>query len=86
MNFIKKHKCAYCGKSEYEFSLFPIKGIDGTTVFVCTHCVNTGDKVAWCSYCGEPFELQPGDKIEDTLYCYDCQDMRVANGFNERNV
>ena len=65
-------RCSVCGQHDYDYNLFPVKEVDGTTVMYCSDCIAASDKVAWCAYCGELFVLKDEDDKEEQQFCYDC--------------
>ena len=77
-----KETCSCCGFSDYDYNLFPIKNIDGSTIMYCSNCISDSGQVTWCHYCGEPFLLKPEDNIEEQFLCYDCDEREKINGNN----
>ena len=65
-------KCKDCGRLDYDYNLFPIKGLEDNTIFLCTDCLSKRTDVSWCQECKEPYLVKEGDK--DTGLCYDCQE------------
>lgn len=61
--------CVNCDKVFLESETFAVKTLDGKTKFYCLDCV--ANKVNWCDYCGEAFEIDPLDP-QKTL-CKDCE-------------
>jgi hypothetical protein len=66
---MKTYHCEKCKQPFLEDDLFLVKGKDGTKKYYCINCVNPN--VNWCSNCGEPFETDDINSLED--YCMDCK-------------
>lgn len=64
-------KCSKCGQKNADYNLFPVKGLENNTIFLCSDCVSKQDEVGWCLNCGEPFIIAPND--QDVSLCYDCR-------------
>lgn len=63
--------CECCGENEFEYNLFPVKGLDKETIYLCADCVNASPVVGWCLRCGEAFIAKSDNEI-DKHFCYDC--------------
>lgn len=64
-------KCSHCRKTYSEYEMFPVKGLDGKTKFVCPDCIAKREKIHWCKTCGEAYEVEEGDT--QSFLCKDCQ-------------
>jgi hypothetical protein len=65
-------ECKYCGNKDFDYNLFPTKGVAGT-FFICADCIaNQHDKIGWCLECNDPFELKPEET--NKALCYDCRE------------
>lgn len=69
--------CKKCNTLYSEYEVFPVKGLDGKTVYYCPDCIV--DKVEWCDHCGEAYET---DGVEG----YGCPDCRRTGGEESKNV
>ena len=63
-------ECVTCGKKDFEYNQFPVKGLKDT-IFMCADCISQDTNIAWCKCCGEPFEMVAGEK--NIIFCYDCR-------------
>lgn len=62
-------KCSNCHNIFSDYEMFPVKGLDKKTKFMCPECVIK--KAQWCEYCGEAFEINK--KTSNEILCYDCR-------------
>ncbi len=60
-------QCEKCKAWFDESDTFPIKDIDGKTIYRCFDCID--GEVAWCIECGEPFL----PATPDATFCPDCR-------------
>ena len=65
-------KCIDCGKWDFDYNLFPVKGVNNETVFLCSDCISTRKDIHWCGVCGEPFVDGAIEKGK-LAYCKDCR-------------
>ncbi len=70
--------CKICQKKEYEYNLFPTKGLDGSTIFLCPDCIAEQPNVCWCNVCKEPYVKDSEDEVTDC--CYDCRGKENTDG------
>lgn len=74
--------CSFCGATDFEYNLFPVKTAEGSTIYVCPDCVSDSEQINWCIYCGEAFMINPLDNPNNQLYCYDCEEREMLYGEN----
>lgn len=65
--------CSKCNKEFLEEEIFPVKDLDGKTIFLCPDCL-VSSNVNWCSICGEGFKTNDSFAV----WCDDCRD-RIFN-------
>lgn len=65
-------ECQTCGIADYDYNLFPVKGLDGLTHHLCCDCAGNDPSISWCKVCKEAFIATADDKTRDL--CYDCKD------------
>lgn len=66
----KMLECYDCGLADFEYNLFPVKGIDGELIYLCSDCITNHPCITWCSYCGEPYV-----STKESDYCPDCENI-----------
>lgn len=59
-NFYTNTKCCKCGKSFFDYEIYPVNGTDGEIHIYCPDCLAQSN-VDWCNYCDEPFEKTEND-------------------------
>lgn len=59
--------CDACKKEFFEDEMFPVKNLDGSTVYMCPDCI--GLNAHWCPCCDEAFKTE--DELE--VFCPDCR-------------
>ena len=79
-------KCKDCGEWDYDYNMFPTKGENNETIFLCCDCISKREDIHWCGTCGEPFidKSQPRNTL---TYCKDCRgklkhDSKIEPGTN----
>lgn len=70
------YKCSQCGKYFSEYEIFPVKTANHSRKFYCPDCLNES-RINWCEECGEPFEVNAGNKNQKR--CYDCKKVKVSS-------
>ena len=77
-------ECSACGAIDYDYNLFPVKALNGNTLFLCCDCVVNDPMISWCQRCKEPFITVEGDRGKKI--CYDCEKInkeKTENGNSE---
>ncbi len=69
--------CFCCSTKNYDYEMFPTKDTSGKTIFLCSECVCNIENLSWCECCGEPFLVKAEDSIDNTCFCYDCQERGI---------
>lgn len=67
--------CRNCDAHDYDYNLFPIKGLYNNTIFLCGDCFAAEcekNSIGWCKHCNDAYVIKPDTK--DIGYCYDCQE------------
>ena len=67
-------KCDCCGSEHEVDMMFPVKRKDKSIGYRCYNCIGEPD-IAWCDYCKEPYEIDPG---EVEYVCPECKEMILA--------
>lgn len=76
-DIVKIEQCHICGQKDLDYNLFPTKGLNNESVFICSDCVANTETIGWCKTCFEPFLLI--DPKEDNNYCRDCRERVKVN-------
>ena len=76
-------KCHDCGNWDYDYNLFPTKGDDGETIFLCCDCISNRQDIHWCSICGEPF-IDATIPHRGDSKCKDCREVKKNERRNDK--
>lgn len=67
---VKSQKCYRCGNWFLEWELIPVHALDEKSMHCyCPDCI--GDKVNWCVQCGEAFEVESKNNLDNI--CRNCK-------------
>lgn len=64
-----KAHCSCCFTPMSEYELFPVKGVNKETIYMCPDCIV--DHADWCPVCGEAFEIKHANI---SGLCPDCEE------------
>lgn len=67
------HKCHACGRSCFDYEIFPVIGTNKKKINYCSTCI-IDNNIGWCEECGEAFITS--DPANDR-YCYKCRGEKV---------
>lgn len=70
-------ECAYCGYSDYDFNMIPVKMANLKPQYVCPECAASSEQIHWCPECGEAY-IDFTQSEEDKI-CIDCEEKLHVN-------
>ena len=78
--------CHSCREKDYEHNMFPVKGLNQDTLFICPDCISSANNINWCQICGEPFVVRENENPLEASLCYDCKEGASNNEKDQRAV